>query len=186
LKAVESKEEIRREIKLKRCSLQKDLKERLDSVLREKLRSVAELQGAESILFFFPVRGEPDIVPLLEECLSEGRKVYLPSVNGEEIIPRSIESLSSLRKGNFGIPEPESGSEGNPEDIDVILVPGLAFDRECYRLGWGKGFYDRLLKRAGGFSLGIAYSFQVLKRLPRDHWDIPVDAVVTEKELIRR
>jgi len=72
------------------------------------------------------------------------------------------------------------------KDIDVILVPGLAFDRECYRLGWGKGFYDRLLKRAGGFSLGIAYSFQVLKRLPRDHWDIPVDAVVTEKELIRR
>ncbi len=186
MEALTSKEEIRRELKLRRCSLTKEHKLKLDSELIKNLKRVKEFNEAEKILFFFPVRGEPDIVPLLEICLEEGREVLLPAVKGEELIPKRIYSLGDLEKGKFGIPEPQDGEPVDPTSIELILVPGLAFDTECFRLGWGKGYYDRLLKRAGGYSIGVAYSFQVLDRLPRDSWDIPVKAVVTEKELIRR
>ncbi len=181
-----SKEEIRRELKLRRCSLKREEKHRYDSELSKNIAEVVEFKSAGSILFFFPVKGEPNILPLLQQCLSKGREVLLPAVEGEELIPKRVESLTALNKGKFGIPEPMDGDPVDPSSIELILVPGLAFDTECFRLGWGKGYYDRLLKRAGGFSLGIAYSFQVLHRLPRDSWDIPVNAVVTEKELIRR
>ena len=186
MEATASKEEIRRELKLRRCSLKKEEKQRYDSELRKNIAGVVEFKSAGSILFFFPVKGEPDISPLIQQCLEEGREVLLPAVDGEELIPKRVESLGDLKKGKFGIPEPMDGELVDPSSIELILVPGLAFDRECFRLGWGKGYYDRLLKRAGGFSIGVAYSFQVLNRLPRDSWDIPVKAVVTEKELIRR
>lgn len=185
LKAVETKGEIRRELLKKRSSLDEEERERLSRSICLRIASLPEYKRAQSILFFYPVKGEPDIRALLTQAIKEGRAL-LPKVEGEDLSLHRVGSLSDLSPGAYGIPEPLVKDQVEPSSIDLLLVPGVGFDLEGFRLGWGKGYYDRLLKRAGGTKLGIAFSFQVLDRLPRDHWDVPVDAVVTEKDVIRR
>ncbi len=185
MKAVESKSEIRKELLRRRSSLDEEEKERLSQSICLRIASLPEYKGAHNILFFYPVKGEPDIRALLIRAIKEGRAL-LPKVKGKDLSLHRVSSLSNLSPGAYGIPEPSAGEEEDPSCIDLLLVPGVGFDLEGFRLGWGKGYYDRLLKRAGGTKVGVAFSFQVLERLPRDHWDVPVDAVVTEKEVIRR
>ena len=185
LETADRKREIRRELLKKRRSLSSAERGILSTSLCSTLASMLEYRQAESILFFYPVKGEPDITPLLSRAVEEGRAL-LPKVNGESLTVHRVLSLKSLVPGAYGIPEPEREEEVRPSMIDLLLVPGVGFDREGFRLGWGKGYYDRLLKRAGGVKVGVAFSFQVFERLPRDPWDVPVDAVVTEKGVIRR
>ncbi len=185
MKALEKKGEIRRELLKRRRSLKEGERKALSASICSNLRSLPEYGQAERILFFYPVKGEPDIIPLLGRAIEEGR-AFLPKVDGEDLTLCRVPSLQSLVPGAYGIPEPQGEEVVSPAWIDLLLVPGVAFDREGFRLGWGKGYYDRLLKRAGGMKVGVAFSFQVFERLPRDPWDVPVDAVVTEKGIIRR
>jgi len=118
--------------------------------------------------------------------LSRGSRLVLPKVAGEELELLYVEDLSSLERGAYGIPEPSGGQKASPEEIEFAAVPGVAFDREGYRLGFGKGYYDRLLKKISAPKVGVAYSFQVIDYVPRDEWDEPVDLIVTEEGIIRR
>ncbi len=182
---VVTKEEIRKELLSRRQSLPSGLKDELDTYLRSKLLSLPELIKAEKVLLFCPIKGEPDLSQLFEEILSQGKGLVLPRVRGKELELIKVYNPICLSAGTFNIPEPTDGKRIYPEELDVAVVPGIAFDREGYRIGFGKGYYDRLLERVSCPVVGVAYSFQVLDRVPRDPWDKPVDILITEKEVMR-
>ncbi|WP_461829313.1 5-formyltetrahydrofolate cyclo-ligase [Aquifex sp.] len=178
------KNRVRRELLQKRINLSEEERERLSQKILRNLKSLPEYRKAKKVLLYCPIKGEPDLTPLFEEVIRE-KELILPKVNGEELKLYKVESPSCLSPGAFGILEPMQGEEVDPEELDFIAVPGIAFDLRGYRLGFGKGYYDRLLKRTKATKVGVAYSFQVLERVPHDAWDVPVDIILTEK-FVRR
>ena len=136
------------------------------------------------------VRGEAATDLLLQDAWSGGKTVLLPLCDPEragcmELVPCA--GPEQLRSGYCGIPEPVCPEPSVLVVPDLIVVPGVAFDAQGFRLGMGGGFYDRLLARpeyAGVVRLGSAYAFQCIEKLPHEAWDMPVDAVCTEKGVI--
>ncbi len=183
---VPTKEGLRREVLKKRRSLSEEERSSRDIRIRERLRNLPEFRTAKKILMFYPAKGEPDITPLLEEVLREGRSLFLPKVEGERIKAVRVRKLSELSEGSFGIPEPAGGEEIDPSSLEAVVVPGVVFDRSCYRIGFGRGYYDRFLPLVKAPKIGVAYSFQVFGEVPRDPWDVPLDLIVTDTEVIRR
>ncbi len=177
------KASLRKELINRRISLNPSLKSDLDSQIARNLGDLPPLQSAKSLMVFYPIKGEPDLRPLYRRWIAEGKDLFLPRVEGSEIVPVRVTSFENLRRGSFGIPEPE-GEPVNPEVIDAVLVPGVAFDRKGFRLGFGKGFYDRFLKDLRALKVGVAYSFQILSEIPAQRWDVPVDLIVTDKEIV--
>ncbi|RLJ71343.1 5-formyltetrahydrofolate cyclo-ligase [Hydrogenivirga caldilitoris] len=183
---VETKRDIRRELLSKRVTLPSELKSSYDERIRAGLRTLPEFRHANRVLLYCPIKGEPDLTPLFDQLFSQGKKLVLPKVEEDELLLLEVNNLTCLSTGAFNILEPEDGISVTPEELDLVVVPGIAFDVNGYRIGFGKGYYDRLLERVSAPKVGVAYSFQVLDRVPRDTWDKPVDIVVTEKEVIRR
>jgi len=180
------KKDLRKELLKKRTALPTNIRKELDTKIVSNLLSLSEVRESEKVLLYCPSKGEPNIYPLLKTFLKQGKSLALPRVKGNEIEAVVVKDLRCLKEGAFNIPEPPEGRVIEPEELDSVVLPGIAFDREGNRLGFGKGFYDRLLKRVSAPKVGVAYSFQVLDSLPTDSWDVPVDVVVTEKEVIRR
>ena len=138
------------------------------------------------ILSYMPYGHEADVLPLNHEIIKDGKILLLPRVlNITNMEAVQIDSLDSgLKEGPFGIWEPDA-THGvtNPQDIDLVLVPGLAFDIKGNRLGHGKGYYDRFLEkcRPQAFFMGIAHSFQVFDSIPSEAYDKRVHGLLTEK-----
>lgn len=130
-------------------------------------------------------RGEVDIRPVLREAHDRGRTIWLPVVDGKQLIHRRFPGESGLKPGTFGQLEPVDSGPESFEWPDLIILPGLAADREGNRLGYGGGYYDRFLS---GAHTGAArphlvmalFEDQIVDRVPVSHHDIPVDALVTE------
>ena len=90
-----------------------------------------------------------------------------------------------LKKGAYGIYEPETISEASCDDIDFVLVPGIVFDYNCRRIGFGKGYYDKLLCDMRAFKAGLCYDFQLVESINADRHDVALDAIITEERIIR-
>ena len=95
-----------------------------------------------------------------------------------------INSMDDMKKGAYGILEPKTVRKADENNIDVILVPGLAFDRNGGRMGFGKGYYDRLLESSKAVKIGLCYDFQILEKIPTESHDVPMNFVITEKEIL--
>jgi len=141
----------------------------------------AEWQEAGTLLLYYPLADEVDVRPLIEDAFENGKRVLLPVCKGDELELRLYEGAASLTEGAFGIMEP-TGLLFAPEDypdIQLALVPGMAFDSMGHRLGRGKGYYDRLLpKLTETRLLGICFPFQLLDVVPAEAHDINVQVVV--------
>jgi 5-formyltetrahydrofolate cyclo-ligase len=181
-----SKKELRHRIRNLRRSLPTQEYQQLSKAIVENIRSLEPFMFARVILAFCPFDGEPDISPLLEEILREGKDLLLPKVEQESMKLCKIGSLENLTPGSFCLLEPTQCEEVEPELVELALVPGVAFDLKGCRLGMGKGFYDRILGRIRGFKVGVAFSFQVFEKIPCDPWDQRVDAIATEETIIYR
>jgi 5-formyltetrahydrofolate cyclo-ligase len=118
---------------------------------------------------------------IIERAKTVGKKIALPRVEEDNIIFYELSSIKFLIRGRFGIMEPPP--YGHISDIDILVVPGIAFDKKGNRLGYGKGYYDRLLSGKRTFSIGLAYSFQLLENLPYDRYDKRLDAIASEDGL---
>lgn len=163
--------------------------------LQKRLLSDPLWERSRRVVLYVAVKGEAGTSLLLDEAWRSGRTVFLPRCRPEEpgimdmLVCRGPEELEVSR---FGIPEPRmsagarrlSGEELCAGEKTLLVVPALAFDREGFRLGYGGGYYDRLLATARCASVGLAFHDLLLDRLPRDGWDRPVGAVCTEEELI--
>jgi 5-formyltetrahydrofolate cyclo-ligase len=151
--------------------------------LRGQIRQHPHWKQSKSIFGFMPMKDEPDIFPLIQDSLESGKKLYLPRYEPESgtYMPALIQDLKhDLVPGQFGILEP------NPKcsivitsHMDLTLVPGLAFDKHGWRLGRGKGFYDRVLAGLGGVRFGIAFHHQWLESVPHETLDQKMDWIIT-------
>jgi 5-formyltetrahydrofolate cyclo-ligase len=137
-----------------------------------------EYQSAKVVGAYFAFGSEVATELIIEHAKMLGKKIALPRVEEDEITFYELSSTKSLIRGRFGIMEPPP--YGQMGEIDLLVVPGIAFDKKGNRLGYGKGFYDRLLSGTRTFSIGLAYSFQVLENLPHDRYDKRLDAVASE------
>jgi len=179
------KESIRKVMKKKRGEMDPALRKVLSRKICEKIACRPEYKEAAKVAFYYPWKGEVELLNLAIQALKEGKGVFFPKVAGEKLIFCPVKTLRELSPGYKGIPEPIS-SPVDQRGIDLFLVPGVAFDWEGYRLGMGGGFYDRALGALKQYqaSIGVAYNFQLLESLPRSWWDRKVDVIVTENTII--
>ena len=181
------KDEIRKEIKRLLLAQDASAREEKSRVIREKLLASEEFRKSRTVMTYVSLPSEVDTSRFNEEALKRGKRVAVPYLGtaDQEILASEITSVDSLVKGPFGIFEPKDGGKRTIplEEIDLIVVPAIAFDRNNMRLGRGKGYYDRFLSRPDLTStktIGIAYSFQITDPLPQDPHDRPVHRVLTD------
>ena len=158
-------------------------KEEASSLIAKKLMSMEEFIMAGHVCIYMSAFGEVDTKEIISFCLECGKKVSVPKSlpDGNLIIGRYSDET---KKGMFGIDEPLEFVPVGYGEPDVIIVPGIAFDKCGTRLGFGKGYYDRFLKATRGFKIALAYDFQLTDELPKDEHDVKMDAVVTENEIL--
>jgi 5-formyltetrahydrofolate cyclo-ligase len=154
----------------------------LSSTIQLHVLSSPRFRNALSIGAYFPFGTEVRTEMIMEEARKLGKKVSLPTVEGTDIAFYEFSSSKYLVKGRFGVMEPLP--YGRSTDLDLLIVPGIAFDKSGSRLGYGKAYYDRYLAKSAAYSIGMAYSFQISDRLPQHEHDVKLKAVATEKGLM--
>ncbi|MCK4852018.1 MAG: 5-formyltetrahydrofolate cyclo-ligase [Candidatus Omnitrophica bacterium] len=154
--------------------------------IQEKLISSEEFRSGRTIMTYVSLVAEVDTGLLNKRSLEMGKRVVVPFIDTENqtIIASELTSIDDLVNGPYGIKVPRNGSRNMPlEEIDLIVVPAIAYDKNNMRLGRGKGYYDRFLVRpelSSAKTVGLAFHFQVVDLLPADPDDIPVSRVITD------
>lgn len=181
------KKEIREKILYKRTSQSPDDKAPKDEKILQTLEELPEFQKAKNIMVYIAIHGEVDLEKLFHKYKEE-KNFILPRVEREKNALHlfHVKSLDDLVKGSFSISEPTEGMEQiEPEELNLIIVPGVAFANDGHRIGYGGGFYDRLLKKLTCPKIGVAYEFQIVENVHGEEHDESVDIIVTEANTIR-
>lgn len=148
-----------------------------------RLEQQAVWQKAQSILFYAPIAGEVDIWRLAMDAQAAGKTICLPRYSPEEKVYLAClvgDAARELRKGHFGVREPNAlCAKISSNRLDLILVPGIAFDFDGRRLGRGKGFYDQLLTSLQGPTCGVAFDQQIVGQIPTEPHDISLSCILT-------
>jgi len=176
------KKQIRKEMKERRQQLSPAQVEQLSRQVRQRVEELYPVQEASNIMAYASIGNEVNLLPLLEKWRQEGRTILLPRVESGGRMEAVIwTGWDRIKSGPFGIREP-LGEPFDPASIDVVLTPGLVFDYKGYRLGYGKGYYDRFLTRLSpsAFFCGIGYEFQVIENVHPHPGDIPMHWIVTD------
>lgn len=173
------KTELRREIRArKRAMTEAEIEERSAKLAQLFFASEA-YQNAKTIYGYLPYNQEVRTVPMLERALKDGKKVAVPKVYGEEMKFLYLDDLNAVAKGYAGIPEPIADEPVAQDETALVLMPGLAFDPQGHRIGYGGGFYDKFLAAEPNHpTLALCYEFQMLPKLDVEDHDIPVDTVL--------
>ena len=184
MKLCEAKQALRKEIaSLKKLYKEATLQE-LSSKIMSRLEESILFQKASCIAFYHALPGEVKTAHFIEKWYKH-KRILLPVVKGNDLQLFLYAGQKSLKIGAFGIWEPSEDSLTVPEEeIDLVIVPGVAFDKQHNRLGRGKGFYDRLLSTLSAPKIGICYSFQLKEHIPTEPFDKKMDLIITEKETL--
>lgn len=190
---MKSKKELRKEVLSTRKSLSTEDVIEKSLVITDKLRSLKEFEKSSVVMAYMDFDNEVKTGYIIEYCMKEGKRLILPLVETKGPFKR-IEAYEvkdtkkDLKRGTYGIYEPDKSLTSiiNPETIDFVIVPGVAFDICRNRIGYGAGYYDAFLKRLGSgcFKAGIAFDFQVYQHIPVEPHDVPLDTVITEERFI--
>ncbi|MDH4113655.1 MAG: 5-formyltetrahydrofolate cyclo-ligase [Actinomycetota bacterium] len=185
-----AKREVRRRLLAERDAISPAERARLGSRAVGRFLATAEVLSADVVLAFWSFGSEVPTASLIENLVHLGKQVALPRIEAGALVARAYRPGDPVTRTVFGAFEPRAGTLLQPGAIDVIAVPGVAFDREGRRVGYGGGFYDRFLPmtRTGATRIGLGYSIQLLpigQVLPAGHFDLRVDAVVTDEEMVR-
>lgn len=180
------KKAFRKEVLVKIAALSEEYISLSNSGIFENVTALPEFVNAKSIFAYISEKREPDTVRIIEKALKLGKTVALPvSYDGGIMVPKVIESLDELEIGKFGIPAPkEDAPVLSEEDIDLIIVPAVTFDKNGYRLGRGGGYYDRFLERSKAVSVGLGRE-ELICQVPREAHDMPVKYLVTESRIYK-
>ncbi|MBE6958808.1 MAG: 5-formyltetrahydrofolate cyclo-ligase [Ruminococcaceae bacterium] len=136
-------------------------------------------RDAKTVYGYLPYNQEVRTVPILEQALRDGKRVAVPKVYGEEMKFIYLSDLTQVETGYAGIPEPIADAPVGDDPTALVLMPGLAFDREGHRIGYGGGFYDKFLSAEQTHpTVALCYDFQLVEELPTEEFDIPVDEVI--------
>ena len=175
------KGELRRSLRARRRALSKEEQERATQAVYARIRALAPYRAAHSIMAYMACRGELSLAPVLEDIWARGKALLLPRCEASDIMTaRQVDSPSQLAPGAYGVMEPSEACEVvSPQEIDLILVPGVAFDRRGGRLGQGGGYYDRFLAETPALRVGICHDFALLERVPTQAHDRFMDCIIT-------
>jgi len=176
------KEELRKEISKEIAALPDSYISASNSGLLRHVIIMKEFVAARNIFIYFSVEREPDTRELIKTAFSMGKTVALPYCYRKGIMEaRVVGSLDELHPAILGIPAPpDTAPVIAPEELDLIIVPALAFDAQHYRLGYGGGYYDRYLQNIPAYTVGLTRALLIKDKLPRETHDIAVDCVITE------
>lgn len=148
--------------------------------------NMKEFKETDNILTYVSFRSEVKTDYIIENAFELGKKVFVPKVIGKNMIFVKIESFKELTQGYMGIREPVSSDEAGINE-GFMCMPGMVFDNECNRIGYGGGFYDRYLSKDNEFiKAALCYDFQILEEIPHEPHDLKPDYVISEKRVIRR
>ncbi len=181
------KDDIRAEYSQRRSDMPREEKERRDRQICTAATALVSFRYADYVLLYASMENEIDVYALAETALAKGKKVAFPISDKEThtMVYRFVNSLDELKIGTYGILEPPAENPAYDPETSVggavCFVPGLVYDKAGYRLGYGKGFYDRYLSRFQGCTIGVIYSDYILPSVPRGRYDLSVNILLTEK-----
>lgn len=172
-------------MRAKRRALTADEVKQSSEKIRKLLFSLDCIKNAKTICTFLSAFKEPDTITIVRQLWEKKRRVIIPisDTQTNTLSLSRIDSMDDLERGAYGILEPSVVKTADENTIDVILVPGLAFDRSGGRMGFGKGYYDRLLEMSSAVKIGLCYDFQLFDSIPTESHDVPMDFILTEKEI---
>lgn len=170
------KQQLRKVVRARIQALYAEEKTRRATALLRAVWDYAPFKKAQKVLLFWPLPDEINTLPLIEHAVSAGKQVFLPVVLGDDLVIKPYNPLE-MQPGAFGILEPQ-GEAVPVTHMDVIIVPGVAFDAHNNRMGRGKGFYDRLLAGLSVPTVGVAYAEQLYLSIPTQPHDIPLNHVI--------
>lgn len=155
--------------------------------IKNRLFSLPEYDSAKTICSYVSFCSEVETYDIIKESIAAGKRVIVPKIDlvHKVLLLSEINSFDELKQGAYGILEPDMIRPANIDEIDLFIVPGIAFDRAGNRLGRGKGYYDKLLSSTSSVKIGLAYEIQLEKEIPHDNHDIKIDIVLTEKDVYR-
>lgn len=185
-KNMEEKKAIRKQIFKAR-------KEHSDTWIEEKSRRITELlaalpeyEDADRIMAYADYNHEVITRYIIEQSWKDGKEVAVPKVFGKDMVFYRLTDFSQLESGYFGIPEPKEDGETVSWEDAMMVMPGVAFDENCNRVGYGGGFYDRFLEKHPGIRrVAVGFSFQILSEVPTEPTDIRPQVIVTEEKIYR-
>lgn len=173
------KKQLRKQIRELKKAMTEEQICRSSEKLGELFAAMEVYKNAKTIYGYLPYNQEVRTVPILERALAEGKKVAVPKVYGDEMRFIYITDMSGLEKSEMGIPEPVADEPVADDPHALVLMPGVAFDKDGHRIGYGGGFYDKFLAREPEHpTVALCYDFQVLPHLETEEFDIPVDRVL--------
>lgn len=181
------KRPIREHVLAQRRHLSAESSVRLSLMIQERFLASDVYRQAGSLGLYSAVLNEVQTELVARRALADGKCLSYPRVNGEVLEFVTVRSAAELVPGSYGIPEPTGADLMAWADLELLVVPGVAFDPSGHRLGYGKGYYDRALTRCPPAMerVGFAYEFQVVERLPADAHDCRLTRLVTEQRMLR-
>ena len=174
----ESKQKIRQESKARVRAISAEERASRSALIFSRIAALPALQSAEMIALYASLPDEPQTAEIIEQ-LSHSHRIVLPRVAGEDMDFYPYEA-DNIKRGAFGISEPQSADAISPAEVDLIIVPGVAFTRNGKRLGRGKGYYDKYLSKEGfrATKIGVCYNEQLVEEIPDEPHDIIMDDVI--------
>jgi 5-formyltetrahydrofolate cyclo-ligase len=182
------KKKLRKEyLQLRKGYEKQDLNNK-NEIIKKNLEKLNEFKNAKTILFYISFENEVETHELIKDSLKKNKKVIVPYMEKKEIYLSKLKDFQELEKTTFGILEPKKQfiREFDIIDVDLIIVPGIAFDKQGHRIGFGEAYYDNLLKKSKAIKIGLAYEFQIIEEIPNETHDVPVDIIVTEKRILKK
>lgn len=171
---------IRKDIRSKKSTFSLEEKKKKSVRVLEKLEDLNEFKNSNTVMLYWSMDDEVHTHDFIASY-AKGKRIILPSVNGDDLVLKEYLGYDSLVEGEgFGILEPGGSVFENPQDIDLIVVPGVAFDKKNNRMGRGRGYYDKFLESTKAYKVGICFDFQLLDEVPTDEHDILMDCVISE------
>ncbi|WNS74297.1 5-formyltetrahydrofolate cyclo-ligase [Bacillus sp. DTU_2020_1000418_1_SI_GHA_SEK_038] len=184
---MEDKKKLRKEIMEKLSMINKPLYEQLSYKIANHLYQDKYWQEAETVGITISKQPEVDTYQIIRRAWEEGKRIVIPKClpKTREMVFRTLCRFDQLESVYYGLLEPieSETNEVSPDDIDLIIVPGLAFTEKGYRLGFGGGYYDRFLTKYNGYTLSLAFQDQIMEKLPVEGHDIPVSKIITDEKI---
>jgi len=184
---MESKSELRKRILKIRNNMSKEDVEKNSRAITDRITSLDIYKQSKVVFTYMDFKNEVMTSNLIRHMLSEKKRVVIPYTDtiNTVLIPSEITKEADLKLNFFGYYEPKNISPVNIEEIDLVIVPGVIFDKNLNRIGFGKGYYDKSLNKlkTSAKKLAVAHEFQVLEIIPAEEHDVKMDMIITEKNI---
>ncbi len=183
---VEEKMLIRQRMQQIRENMDEEDSKKKSAAIAKRLLKISSYSKANTVMLYIGLNKEVRTREIIKEALAAQKKVVVPSTDIQEgkIRAVQIESLETLKPGAYGIPEPAIKKLVNVDEIEAVVVPGVAFDTEGNRVGYGLGYYDKFLKTTRAKKIALAYEIQVIDKIRATENDVPMDYIITEEKVI--